>query len=53
LDGASHITDESLAGAFGDHATTHSSPFHGTVDEVIVLSRAATDGEMAAVYALY
>ena len=50
---ATQITDENVQGAFGDHTTTHSSPFHGTIDEVIVLSRAATPEEIAGIYALY
>jgi len=52
-DCATQITDENVQGAFGDHTTTHSSPFHGTIDEVIVLSRAATAEEIAGIYALY
>ena len=47
------ITDENVQGAFGNHLTTHSSPFHGTIDEVILLSRAATLEEIAGIYALY
>ena len=55
-DGWIQITDATLATRdFGDqsHTTTHSSPFHGTIDEVMVLSRALTADEVAAVYALY
>jgi hypothetical protein len=53
LDCAPQIIDENVAGAFGDHTMTYSSPFHGTVDATIVLSRAATGGEMVVIYAVY
>ena len=52
-DGWTQITDENVVGDFGDHTTTHSSPFHGTIDEVIVLRRAATADEILNLYALY
>ena len=52
-DGWTQITDDTVTGDFGDHTTTHSSPFHGTIDEVIVLRRAATADEILNLYALY
>jgi hypothetical protein len=52
-DGWTQITDENVVGDFGDHTTTHSSPFHGTIDEVIILRRAATADEILQIYALY
>jgi hypothetical protein len=47
------IVDENTVGAYGDMTTTHSTPFHGSIDEVILFNRALTADEVVHTYMFY